>query len=240
MAVRMRKQACTNFRPSGNNFGGNDNGQPPSSHPPSASARHLTCLTSVLNLLPKAVNSVLFQALRRILSVLENLGVPYALIGGLALAFYGVVRATRDLDLLIVLSPADVEKLAEQLTANGLPASPRKGASGDPVVGVVAAQVPVGASQLICALLLPSARWQSEAVRKAQTFDLEGSQVRVVQARDLFLLKLHAGGPQDLLDTSQLLQMQDETTGRAWKDAASNMHMGDELKWCLSFMAEEV
>jgi hypothetical protein len=66
---------------------------------------------------------VLFQALRRILSVLENLGVPYALIGGLALAFYEVVRATRDLDLQILLSPAAMEKLAEQLTANGLSAS---------------------------------------------------------------------------------------------------------------------
>jgi hypothetical protein len=70
---------------------------------------------------------VLFQALRRILSVLENLGVPCALIGGLALAFYEVVRATEDLDLMILLSPADMAKLAEQLTANGLPASARKG-----------------------------------------------------------------------------------------------------------------
>jgi predicted nucleotidyltransferase len=189
-------------------------------------------------LLPKAVNSVLFQALRRILSVLENLGVPYALIGGLALAFYEVVRATKDLDLLILLSPAHMEKLAERLTANGLPASARKGAPGDPVVGVVAVQVPVGGDQLTCDLLLPSARWQSEAVRNAQTFELEGSQIRVVQARDLFLLKLHAGGPQDLLDARMLLQMQDEAAGRAWKDAASNMHLGDELKRCLNLMAD--
>ena len=180
---------------------------------------------------------MLFQALRRILSVLEKLGVPYALIGGLALAFYEVVRATKDLDLLILLSPAEMEKFAEQLTANGLPAGARKGAPGDPVVGVVAVQVLVGGSQLTCDLLLPSARWQSEAVRNAQVFELEGSQVRVVQARDLFLLKLHAGGPQDLLDASQLLQMQDEATGRAWKDAASKMHLGDELKRCMNFMA---
>jgi hypothetical protein len=74
-------------------------------------------------------------------------------------------------------------------------------------------------------------------VRNAQVFELEGSQVRVVQARDLFLLKLHAGGPQDLLDASQLLQMQDEATGRVWKDAASKMHLGDELKRCMNFMA---
>jgi predicted nucleotidyltransferase len=181
---------------------------------------------------------VLFQALRRILSVLETLGVPYALIGAFALAFYEVVRATKDLDLLILLAPAEMAKLAGQLTANGLPASVRKGAPGDPVVGVLVVQAAVGEGQLTCDLLLPSARWQSEAVRNARTFDVEGVPVRVVQARDLFLLKLHAGGPQDLLDAGRLLQMQDEATGSAWKDAASKLRMDEELKRCLSFMAE--
>jgi len=180
---------------------------------------------------------VLFQALSRILGVLENLGVPYALIGGLALAFYEVVRATEDLDLLILLSPADMATLAEQITANGLRASVRKGPPGDPIVGVVVVEIPVDGGELACDLLLPSAHWQSEAVRNARTFEVEGLPVRVVQARDLFLLKLHAGGPQDLLDASRLLQMQDEATGSAWKDAASNMHMGDELERCLNFMA---
>jgi len=180
---------------------------------------------------------VLFQALSRILGVLENLGVPYALIGGLALAFYEVVRATEDVDLLILLSPADMATLAEQITANGLRASVRKGPPGDPIVGVVVVEIPVDGGELACDLLLPSAHWQSEAVRNARTFEVEGLPVRVVQARDLFLLKLHAGGPQDLLDASRLLQMQDEATGSAWKDAASNMHMGDELERCLNFMA---
>ena len=182
---------------------------------------------------------MLFQALRRILSVLENLRVPCALIGGLALAFYEVVRATKDLDLLILLSPSEIAKLAGELTTNGLPASARKGAPGDPVVGVVTVQVPVGGSQLTCDLLLPSARWQSEAVRNACTFEVEGSTIRVVRASDLFLLKLHAGGPQDLLDAGQLLQLQEEATARAWKDAASRMHMGDELKRCLNFVVDK-
>jgi hypothetical protein len=160
------------------------------------------------------------------------------LIGGLALAFYKVVRATEDLDLLILLSPAEMAKLATQLTANGLPASARKGTPGDPVAGVVVVQVPVGESQFTCDLLSPSAHWQSEAIRNARSFEVEELTVRVVQARDLFLLKLHAGGPQDLLDAGRLLHMQDEATGRAWKDAAAKMHMGDELKRCLEFMAE--
>jgi hypothetical protein len=182
---------------------------------------------------------VLHQALRKIISVLENLGVPYALIDGLALPFYEIVRATEELDLLVLISPPDMARLAQQIQAYGLSACARKASLGDPVLGVVVVEVPVEGGQLACDLLLPSARWQSEAIRDARTFEVEELAVRVVQARDLFLLKLHAGGPQDLLDASQLLQMQDEATGRAWKDAASNMQMGDELKRCLGFIADK-
>ena len=181
---------------------------------------------------------MLIQALRKILSVLENLEVPYALIGGLALAFYNVVRATKDLDLLILLSPIEMERLAGQLTANGLRAQARKGAPGDPVVGVVVVDLPIDAGHVSCDLLLPSARWQSEAVRNAQTFETEGLSLRVVRARDLFLLKLYADGPQDLLDAGSLLRLQDESTGKEWKDAASKLRMGQELKRCLSFMTD--
>ena len=181
---------------------------------------------------------MLYQALLKILSVLENLKVACALIGGLALAFHKVVRATNDLDLLILLSPVEMERLAGQLRASGLSVEVRKGAPGDPVVGVVVVELPIGASIVPCDLLLPSAPWQSQAVRNAGSFELEGSPVRVVQARDLFLLKLYAGGPQDLLDAGSLLRLQDDSTVNDWKDAASKLRMREELKRCLTFMAD--
>ena len=181
---------------------------------------------------------MLFQALRRILSVLEELGVPYALIGGLALPFYGVVRATEDMDLLILLSAIEMDTLAGNISRKGFSAKARKGSPGDPLVGVVVVEVPLEGGGVTCDLLLPSARWQSQAVRNAGTFEVEGSQVRVVQARDLFLLKLYADGPQDSLDAASLLRLQDESTGKEWRDAASKLRMGQELKRCLSFMTD--
>jgi hypothetical protein len=80
---------------------------------------------------------VLHQALRKIISVLEKLGVPYALIGGLALAFYEIIRATEDLDLLVLISPPDMARLAQQIEAYGLTARTRKGSPGDPIMGVI-------------------------------------------------------------------------------------------------------
>lgn len=181
---------------------------------------------------------MLFQALRRILGVLEELGVPYALIGGLALPFYEVVRATEDMDLLILLSPIEMHALAGKISRKGLSAKAHKGSPGDPLVGVVVVEIPLAGGEVTCDLVLPSARWQSQAVRNAGTFEVEGFQVRVVQARDLFLLKLYAGGPQDLLDAGSLLRLQDESTGNEWKDAASKLRMGEELRRCLTFMAD--
>ncbi len=181
---------------------------------------------------------MLYQALRRILSILEELGVPYALIGGLALPFYEVVRATEDVDLLILLSPLEMNSLAGKISKKGLSAMARRGSPGDPLVGVVVVEIPLEEGRVSCDLLLPSAHWQSQAVRNAGTFEVEGSQVRVVQARDLFLLKLYAGGPQDLLDAASLLRLQEESTGKEWKDAASKLRMGQELKRCLSFMTD--
>ncbi|MEX1233190.1 MAG: nucleotidyl transferase AbiEii/AbiGii toxin family protein [Planctomycetaceae bacterium] len=51
----------------------------------------------------------LFDEFFAITEQLETRGVPYALIGGIALAFHDVPRFTRDIDLLI--RPADVDRV---------------------------------------------------------------------------------------------------------------------------------
>jgi hypothetical protein len=43
----------------------------------------------------------LFEELRALLEALRRENLPYALCGGLAVAVYGITRATEDIDLLI-------------------------------------------------------------------------------------------------------------------------------------------
>lgn len=45
--------------------------------------------------------------LRRVLEVIEAVGIPYMLTGSIAVAYHGDPRATRDLDVVIVASPED-------------------------------------------------------------------------------------------------------------------------------------
>ena len=179
---------------------------------------------------------MLSTALRRVVAVLDALHIPYALIGGLALASHNVVRATKDLDFLVARHSLEISNLAQDLEAKGLPAAARKASQGDPVAGVVQMKVPTAQGHVTCDLIVPSFAWQAEAIRNAVSVDLEGLVVRVAAAPDLFLLKLYAGGPQDLLDAAHLLRQQGPAERRSWKTAAEKLKLGSEYARCLKFL----
>ena len=56
------------------------------------------------------------KTLRRLIGLLEERGVPYMLIGGYALPFYGRIRTTLDVDLAIMAgTEEELERLREEL-----------------------------------------------------------------------------------------------------------------------------
>jgi hypothetical protein len=59
----------------------------------------------------------LFEELEGLTRALDEAGIPYALCGGLAMAVYGVSRATIDIDILV--DEADIERL-EGVERDGL------------------------------------------------------------------------------------------------------------------------
>ncbi len=59
-----------------------------------------------------------WETLRRIAAELDRLGIPYAVVGGIALQHYGLGRSTQDVDLLVG-STADVQRIHEQLVGHG-------------------------------------------------------------------------------------------------------------------------
>jgi hypothetical protein len=59
----------------------------------------------------------LYKTLQNLTERLDRAGIPYALIGGMALAQHGFVRMTEDIDIL--LTPEDLEKFKAQLLGRG-------------------------------------------------------------------------------------------------------------------------
>lgn len=61
--------------------------------------------------------SAVFEALRRITRRLEELDIPYAVVGGMALFTHGLRRFTEDVDILV--RRADIQKIHDSLAGRG-------------------------------------------------------------------------------------------------------------------------
>lgn len=131
----------------------------------------------------------------RVVAFLRARDVLGAVIGGVALAVHGIARATIDLDLLVV-TPRVLDASFWDGLGTDVVLSIRKGDANDPLAGVVRCVSGV----TVVDVVVGASRWMDEAIDRAVVYEVAGEQLRVVDAADLVLLKLYAGGPQDLLD----------------------------------------
>jgi hypothetical protein len=147
-----------------------------------------------------------------------------ALVGALAAAAHGYVRATRDVDLVTRIP---LTKARDRLVQHGVKASLRRGdvlAGEFPCVGGVLEGVEFD----VLPPLVPI-EWET-------TVELQlagGNKLRVVDAQTLIHLKLRAGGPQDVLDAVMLLQQHPEHLARA-RELATAYGVKERLESFLS------
>jgi hypothetical protein len=64
------------------------------------------------------------DALRRVIDILERLGVPYMVTGSVATSFHGRPRATHDADVVLDPTPAQLETLVDELDRSGFYVDP--------------------------------------------------------------------------------------------------------------------
>ncbi len=139
--------------------------------------------------------------IERVATVLQGVGVAHALVGAVALSIHGVSRATHDLDLFVVDRSCLQRVFWTDLDAQGVFVEVRKGDLTDPLAGVVRFKLRGESSVDV---VVGKFKWQRDVLDRAILFPTE-TNVPVVRAADLILLKLYAGGGQDAWDIQQLL-----------------------------------
>lgn len=135
-------------------------------------------------------------ALDRVRAVLDHHHLPYALIGAAALAARGIARSTYDIDLLTTDPRALDAQVWTTLPADAIDI--RRGDLDDPLAGVI--RIMLDADRPID-IVVGKHPWQTRAIARAEPV---AGGPPVVLARDLILLKLYAGGAQDLWDIREL------------------------------------
>jgi hypothetical protein len=144
--------------------------------------------------------------LARVSALLERRGTEHAVIGAAALAAHGVPRATADLDLLVVEPTCLDDSTWGELRGSDVQVEIRRGDASDPLAGVV--RISAEAESTID-IIVGKQGWQRDLLRRSRPTRIGDAPVSVVEAADLVLLKLFAGGPQDAWDVDQLLDVDD-------------------------------
>jgi len=169
---------------------------------------------SVADCFPVSVFEELFQSL-------NQAGVRYIVVGGLAVVLHGYPRLTADIDLVVDLDPAAAGLAIDTLTAMGLvPRVPvDASAFADPVqrqawidergMKVFSLYDPTNPLRSVDLFVEPPIPFE-ELWSRAKLISLPGGDLRVASIDDLIKMKEMAGRPQDSEDIKALETLRDE------------------------------
>ena len=142
--------------------------------------------------------------MRDFLGLLLKHDVRFALCGGFAVTYYGFIRTTMDIDLLVYPSAENAERLMQALEAfgfgnAGIPASSFETPGAAVTLGTQPNQI-----DLLTSISSESAGSVFAELQVAQLWNMH---VPVVSRRSLLRAKKEAGRPKDRIDYEELTAM---------------------------------
>ena len=148
-------------------------------------------------------------ALRAAVTFLEEHGYRYAIIGGVALPHWNVIRATYDVDVKVVIPDLDYAAARAVLRA-AFPTPAREHAPHNPLI------VAVTIEGVIVDFLFALPGYEEQIIERAVQRDMGGWTAWVCSAEDLIIQKAIAGRDKDWLDIEALLIEQHHQLDRAY------------------------
>ena len=140
--------------------------------------------------------------------VLENHGVGYAVVGAMAAAVHGMVRASLDADAVVMLQVREAAGLRRSLDDAGLSAALRIGDHDDPIPALLEVQDTYGNR---VDLLVGLRGLDPQALSRTRQVAFADSTLRVIGREDFIAMKAYAGGPQDLADARAVIAVDRES-----------------------------
>lgn len=167
----------------------------------------------------------LTEPFRDFVRLFERERIPYALMGGMAVAAHGLPRPTHDVDFTISLPREQLPDFYAAATELGYTVPEAfEGGWVDQVAGMplVRVQMWVRGKSIDIDVFLAESSYQRELLKRKVRVQVEGLEAWLVSPEDLILLKLIAGRPRDYGDVADILFVQsqlDETYLRRWAAA---------------------
>jgi hypothetical protein len=178
------------------------------------------------------MNASLDDVAGEFVAMFEKMGVPYAMMGGLAVRLHALPRPTYDVDFTVSLPREALPELYRAAESLGctIPAAQANGwidtVRGMPVIKF---QWYIGERAIDIDLFLAETAYQSELLKRRQRHSGEGWEGWFVTAEDLILLKLLANRPKDRVDVGDILFIQGDLDVEYMRRWAAELRVAEQL-----------
>jgi predicted nucleotidyltransferase len=140
---------------------------------------------------------------KELLSILNDKGVKYLVVGGYAVIKYAEPRYTKDLDLWVLADSNNAQAIFSALRTFGAPL--RNLTPDDFAHEGYFYQMGVPPVRVDILMSIPGLSFE-DAWQKRELVDFDGVQLPFISKQDLIISKLASGRPQDILDAEALEQ----------------------------------
>ena len=139
-------------------------------------------------------------------ALLKRSEIKYAVIGGYAVAAWGEVRATRDIDLLC--SAKDLAALKAALVKSGLRFEHRVGELDDPISHVIRIDLGAGSELYEIDVIAGVRAAPAGILERSRTVQIQDLAIPVASPEDIVILKMLGGSARDIDDARIILRTQ--------------------------------
>jgi hypothetical protein len=150
----------------------------------------------------------LSEDMKDLIELFERDGVQYALVGGYAVNFYGYVRSTQDIDLLVYPSAENAKKVTDALSEFGF------GEAGIPkgFFETPSSAVHLGVEPNRIDLLTHLKGVENDQIFKnVKRVELESLTINIISLVDLVEVKRRSDRLKDQADAEELRKIQEQT-----------------------------
>lgn len=169
------------------------------------------------------------QAAGRVLHALDDAGVPHMLVGGLTANYYGIPRATQDVDVVVQLTGH--EPLTRVVASLGEGFSLDAQVSFETITGNARYVIRLPGTPFVVELfVLGDDPFQQERFRRRVAIAIPqiGPHVYLPTAEDVVVQKVRWGRPKDLEDAKDVVAVQGEALDMGYIEAWCNRHQTRE------------
>lgn len=155
----------------------------------------------------------------RISAELDEAGIPHAISGAVAMAAHGYVRATQDLDILVIASAMQLPRVFEIVRAEGF-----QGDDRDLITAIRERYVAaLHAGPVTVEILVPVLSYHRTLVDRSVRLDLPGGRIPLVSVEDLIVLKMLWHRAKDVPDVHALIATTEELDRAYIKETLSGI-----------------